>query len=127
MEEFTRGEIIEVRDHDELDFVKRIYLATIHGAHDPFVCVLRTREDAFNAGMPFTHASYRYARKRRPDLKVDDRVMVRDVGGPWIREHFAGWADDGRVEAFVNGKTSWTVPDGMLELWDEYKLPEVPE
>lgn len=126
MEEFTRGEVIEVNDSCGGNWKQRTYVATIEGAAHPFCCVIDEDEGRFRAGEPFNIALWPKARKRRPDLKVDDRVMVRDHKDyPFMKRHFAGWADDGRIECFADGCTSWSV--GIVQTWDEYKLPEVPE
>jgi hypothetical protein len=59
----------------------------------------------------------------RLDLKVDDRVLVRNGdGGEWLKHHFAGWPDGVGIRTFESGKTSWTTT--WIGTWNEYKLPE---
>jgi len=38
-EEFTRGELVEVRDHNSNSWNKRIFLTEIHWSEYPFICV----------------------------------------------------------------------------------------
>lgn len=57
------------------------------------------------------------------DLKIDDRVLVRDMGERWWPRHFAGWSDDGHLETFNDGCTSWG-SDGGTKVWEEWKLPD---
>ena len=64
--------------------------------------------------------------KPKHDLKIDDRVLVRDMGERWWHRHFAGWSDDGRLEAFNNGCTSWAAGGGT-KVWEEWKLPDDPK
>jgi hypothetical protein len=61
---------------------------------------------------------------KRPALRVDDKVLVRDSSyGTWIRRHFAGWEESGRILTFYGGATSWA--DGSETVsWAEWKLPE---
>ena len=62
-------------------------------------------------------------RKRRPDLKVDDRVLVRAVGlNHWLHAHFKEWAESDGIICFDGGRTSWT-SDGRYITWKEWKLP----
>ena len=59
----------------------------------------------------------------RPDLKIDDRVLVRETGDEdWWKRHFAGWTDDGHIKTFLEG-SSWTACGDTIE-WDEWKLPD---
>lgn len=62
-------------------------------------------------------------RKARPELKVDDPVLVRsNVEHGWVGRHFAGWTDQGRIVTWEAGRTSFTaVPN--REVWKYYKLP----
>jgi hypothetical protein len=127
MEEFKRGEVIEVQETHETDWRQRTYVATIEGAAKPFGCVIDQDEGKFRAGEPFLVGLWPHARKRRPDLKVDDRVLVSSTpNSGWLKRHFKRWADDGRIVTFMDGNTSWT-EKGFESSWDEYKLPEVPQ
>jgi hypothetical protein len=59
----------------------------------------------------------------RPDLKVDDRVLVRDDDGEeWLPRHFAGWTTGGLIRTFISGRTSWS--ETMSAVYGCYKLPE---
>ena len=59
----------------------------------------------------------------RPDLKVDDKVLVRNYETHgWAERHFAGWGEDGQIECWASGKTSWSTDD--KNIWLLYKLPE---
>ncbi len=61
----------------------------------------------------------------RPDLKVDDKILVRDYANnnyPWVRRHFAGWDGD-KVKTFSDGKTLFTT-NASYRTWNHYKLPE---
>ncbi|MBK8150828.1 MAG: hypothetical protein IPK58_22155 [Acidobacteria bacterium] len=63
-------------------------------------------------------------RPTRPDLKIDDRVLVNNAFPiEWVRGHFAGWTDDGYIKTFLDGLTSWTT-DGATCVWTEWKLPD---
>lgn len=43
------------------------------------------------------------------DFKVDDKVFVRNSKrADWEKRHFARITPDGRVLAFMEGKTAWT-------------------
>ena len=61
---------------------------------------------------------------RRPELKVDDRVLVRNKESDgWQKRHFKHWSGDGRVACFDNGATSWA-SEGYGQTWNFYRLPE---
>ena len=60
----------------------------------------------------------------RPELKVDDRVLVKYLNGKWIGRHFAGWLEDGDITCWFDGKTSWTTSPNSRRRWHEWKLPE---
>ncbi len=67
--------------------------------------------------------SARVRPKPKHDLKIDDRVLVRDTGDEdWSKRHFAGWTDHGRMTTFLEG-SSWTAC-GDTVAWDEWKLPD---
>jgi hypothetical protein len=66
--------------------------------------------------------------KPKPDLKVDDKVLVRNCKATcedhdWEPAHFAEWCDNG-IRCFISGQTSWTNGRIPLEWWKFYKLPE---
>ena len=60
--------------------------------------------------------------KPRPDLKIDDPVMVRvgDNKG-WHRRHFAGWSESGTILVWVHGYTSFTTD--ISTTFNQYRLP----
>jgi hypothetical protein len=59
----------------------------------------------------------------RPELKIDDPVLVRDNDcEAWVRGHFAGWKDNGECTTFWDGRTSFTVEGRGIETWSLYKL-----
>lgn len=60
-----------------------------------------------------------YLRKPRHEFKVDDKVLVRNVGCDWVRSHFFCYRDDGGVVCYVDGKTSFTTSNASC--WDEIK------
>ena len=65
-------------------------------------------------------------RKARPELKVDDPVLVRsNVAHGWVGRHFAGWDGDGHILVWDFGCTSFsaTTNHAKASPWPEYKLP----
>ncbi len=57
----------------------------------------------------------------RPDLKIDDPVIVWDFAeNAARRRHFAGWTDDGKVKTWNQG-TSWL--SCYTTIWNYYRLP----
>lgn len=58
-------------------------------------------------------------------VQIDTKILVRDrETEPWVRGHFAGVNEDGRVLAFEDGKSSWT-GEGLAPIWWKYaKLAE---
>lgn len=59
------------------------------------------------------------------DLKVDDRVLVRNNRDKWVKRHFANVSDSGNCVTFAGGITSWSVIcDDEYSEWDEWKLPD---
>lgn len=59
------------------------------------------------------------------DLKIDDKILVKDFSkNDWLKAHFFGINDSGRVMTFINGLTSWTNDFNSVVLWDEWKLPD---
>lgn len=122
MSEFKRGEVIEVSNNG-VEWLAAIYVATIEGAHLPVYCVHHEDENDFLLARQFRVRSWVCARHRRPDLKVDDPILVRDFNDVgYIRGNFAGWADDGKVMIWESG-TDWA-SEGYRCSFDEYKLPE---
>ena len=65
--------------------------------------------------------------KRRPNLKMDDKVLVRRNGEPrWYAAHFKKWKDNGQIVCWAQGVTSFTAACQFASesVWQEYKLPE---
>ena len=66
----------------------------------------------------------------RQKLKIDTPVLVKTPFSEWVRRHFAGWAEDGKMLCWELGTTSWSVQrgegneDGRKAAWEEWKLPE---
>ena len=61
-----------------------------------------------------------YLRKPRHEFKVDDKVLVRNVGdSSWTRRHFCRYSEEGYIECYSSGHTSFTVNDTVI--WDEIK------
>jgi hypothetical protein len=60
--------------------------------------------------------------KPLPVLKTDDKVLVWDEGTKYKR-HFSHFNEDGKIEVFFNGYTSWS-SDGNIKSWDNYELVE---
>lgn len=63
----------------------------------------------------------------KPELKVDDKVWVRDLMSyqkHWKPRYFAGWSDDEKIMCFDRGATSFSAGTTEPCKWDEYKLHE---
>lgn len=58
------------------------------------------------------------------DLKVDDRILVKGncSGGAWVPRHFSHIGDNGKVHAFLDGRTSFTTKNTTI--WNQWKYPE---
>ena len=63
-------------------------------------------------------------RKVRPELKVDDPVLVKlRIADRWSCRHFASWdKKTGLIRCWDDGRTSFTA-EGISSVWDVYKLP----
>ena len=60
----------------------------------------------------------------RPDLKVDDRVIVWSDGTAYrYKRYFKEWGVDGKINCFAGGCTSWN-DGGYCTHWDNYEIPE---
>lgn len=55
------------------------------------------------------------------DFKIDDKIMVKNEGGFWIRRHFAGIDREGRPMAFNSYGTSWI--NTGTNAWEECRRP----
>lgn len=62
--------------------------------------------------------------KEKPNLQVDDKVLVRNSPDrEWQPRHFARWDGD-RMLCFVAGTTSWSVAAIQTTArWTQWKLP----
>ena len=72
MENFKRGEVIEVRDRSTGPWYERIFVCYIEGAKMSFVAVAECDKEEFKAGRTFEITLWRYARKltkERGDVK----------------------------------------------------------
>lgn len=57
------------------------------------------------------------------DLKIDDKVMVRDIDDAgWKKRKFAGISDNGDILCFVSGCDSWANIMSPQK-WKEWRLP----
>ena len=65
MENFKRGEVIEVRSGMNEEWYKRIFVryADIEGARAPFIAVVIFDEEKFLTGKPFDVVQWKFARK----------------------------------------------------------------
>lgn len=60
------------------------------------------------------------------NVAVDTPIWVKDEGGEWCKRHFAKY-DNGKVYAWGDGYTSWTVKfasSACAAPWDYAKLAE---
>ena len=73
---------------------------------------------------PFEIPAEAYERPK-PDLKVDDKVLVWDKKFPEEKYpmHFAGWTEHGRMKTFEDGRSLFT-DNGHFDLWDNYEVVE---
>lgn len=62
-EDFTRGEVIEVRNQEDEEWEKAIFLVEIKGAYKTFFCVAGFSEPEFKIGKSFMTYDWKYARK----------------------------------------------------------------
>jgi hypothetical protein len=63
--------------------------------------------------------------KRRPDLKVDQKVLVWDVDKASAKKrHFSHFGGDGKIYAFNCGNTSWSEPSYKTTSWNHYEVVE---
>ena len=57
------------------------------------------------------------------NIPIDTPLLVRDGSGAWKRRHFAKY-EDGKVYAFVQGKTSFSGSKDCVTSWKIAKLFE---
>lgn len=58
----------------------------------------------------------------RPE-KIDTPVLVSGDGSIWYRRYLAGWTEDGKIQTWFNGRTSWSANEATTR-WAQWKLPE---
>jgi len=122
--EFKKGELIEVsQSYYGGGWHRRIFIGYIKGARNPYVCVSPTTEFDFKAGKPFDAVLWPRARKIKPNLKVDDKVLVWDAKSlKKYKRYFKGWNKDDKIVCFSLGTTSWSAENENT--WDYWELPE---
>ena len=89
--EFSKGDLVEVRDCDSETWERAIFIAfdDVTGSLYKYVC----RHNPACCASAFI-----YCRPARPDLKVDDPVWVMDsCRDGWHRRHFSGWDESGKI------------------------------
>jgi hypothetical protein len=126
MEQFKRGELVEVQFYGDGEWEQRIYIEYVDGAKFPFVCVHEFDENKFWSGQTFRICFWECARPIRPDLKVDDPVIVwnQNYEHHKKKRHFSDWNKDGRIATYNDGQTSWSSAGPCLKtVWDHYELP----
>jgi len=61
----------------------------------------------------------------RPDLKVDDKVVVWDDDCPALirKRHFSSWSDNGKIITFSGGASAYTIDErNIQDEWDHYEI-----
>ena len=113
-EEFRWGDDVEVRNKDNKKWLPAIYIG-LHPKDRYYKYVVLDEHGDLS--------SWKYRRKVRPNLKVDDKVMVRAVGvDQWLHGHFKEWPEGDGIICFDGGRTSWT-SEGKHIHWKCWKLP----
>jgi hypothetical protein len=57
------------------------------------------------------------------EFKIDDKVMVSDVGIQWERRHFAGVSVDGLPTVYQHWATSWSGKGYPVVIWQLCRKP----
>lgn len=76
--EFTRGELVEVRDSDNIEWQKRIFVIYIDGERYPYRCVAFQYEESFKAGEKFLTSPWVQCRKIQVETagdKLADKII----------------------------------------------------
>ena len=111
-EEFKYGDIVKVRNSTDGYWHYGKFVALDEGLY-PYV--VRTDGAVYAV-------CFRFCRKARPNLKIDDPVWVRNSkDNHWLPRHFAGWSDDGLIQAFNYGTTSHSNKSNV-STWEFYSL-----
>ena len=119
---FRRGEEVEVWGSNENHPNKRIFVAYIQGAAQPYLCVIDGDEQDFIAGKKFRTVPWEHCRSCHSNLKENDPVIVWDDNGFECRRFFAGWTRNGKIMCFKGGLTKWT-SRGQTMTWKHWRLP----
>lgn len=123
-EEFKTGEVVEVWDTESQPPVKKIFLAVLPKQFIyRYAAILSDYEKSFITGADIWWVkAWRHCRKVRPNLKIDDPVLVKgNLHGRWEKRHFAGWSPTGRMMTWADGKTSWSSNEKFV--WSYYAIP----
>lgn len=70
---------------------------------------------------PFEIPAHAYE-KPRPELKVDDPVIVHAEGSGECKMYFSGWNEEGKITVWDGGRQSWN-EKYRISGWDHYRLP----
>jgi hypothetical protein len=119
---FKYGERIFIRDDENEEWEKVIFLAYLPGAHFPYICVQSLCLDAFEEGRKYSIDTYKYARKKeeKSPFEYGEKILVRDASDEGWRERiFIACARGARypymcvtyptIEKFNNGEEYATV------------------
>jgi len=79
-EEFVRWEEVLVRDNEEEDWKKRIYLTTIDWANTPFVCVSRWYKEEFKEWKPFDFIAWKHIKKIETKKEYSMNEIASSLG-----------------------------------------------
>jgi len=74
--EFTRGELVEMRDYDHHKWNKRIFITEIKWSEYPFICIDIDQFDKLKTNEQFIHQSWKFCRKI--ETKKERLVMMTD-------------------------------------------------
>lgn len=114
-EQFQKGQKVEVKNYERHEWTRAIYIAydDITGAEHKHIA---------KAKGPGSAEAWKYCRPRRPNLKVDDPVWVRQKPNErWEPRHFKEWADD-KIICWANGTTSHSAePHWHNPQWEFYR------
>ena len=120
--EFKRGEVVEVWDRKYETPSKKVFV--FYAPWSKFPYVTKGDSDLHEAQVL---CAYRNARKPRPELEMDAKVLVKQRDDKaWVRRHFAGWSGD-KILTWERGMTSWTRGNFDPFPWNQWKLPDEEE
>ena len=117
MEEFKKGDRVEVWDFDCQTPQKATYFA--YDDMSPY--------SARHLALPTPNgrhlSSWRHCRHVRPDLEIDAKVWVRmDFNHNWEPMHFAGSWSFAKIGCWCRGGTSHTTAPSAIVYYDQYTL-----